>query len=123
MQLFPPEHELQFLLGKEISNVVFGTGSVHFVWWEGGEIHAMRDFDHTDPEGLCHQFGRGMSLNPPSLLHRLIQRKVLALNVDDNSLTLRFDDGQSLVFRAYTGCGENGLILLGKDISEDYIVF
>ena len=123
MQLFPPEHELQFRLGKELINVEFRPGGVRFVWWEGGEIHAFRDFDHTDAEGLCHQFGRGVWLNPPSLLHRLIQRKVLALDVDDNSLTLSFDDGQSLVFRAYRGCGENGLILLGKDISDDYIVF
>ena len=123
MQLFPPDDDLQFLLGKEVSNIVFGSSGVHFVWWEGGEIHAMRNFDHLDGEGVRHRFGEGMWIDPPSLLHRLVQRRVKTLDVDDQSLTLSFDDGQKLIFHAYTGRGENGLIQFGEDLKDGWIVW
>lgn len=123
MQHFPPSDELQFLLGKEVASVRFEPSGVHFVWWEGGEIHAMRNFDHTDEQGMQHQFGNGMWFDPPSLLHRLVQRKVAALDVNDNSLRLAFDDGQTLVFHAEAGNGEHGLIQLGNDLKDDWIVF
>ena len=123
MQLFPPADELQFLLGKEVSSIRFEPSGVHFVWWEGGEIHAMRDFDHIDREGTQHHFGEGMWSDPASLLHHLIQRKVTALDVKDASLTLNFDDGQKLVFFSCTGSGENGLIQFGNDLKDDYIIW
>ncbi|MBS0482772.1 MAG: hypothetical protein JSR96_11615 [Proteobacteria bacterium] len=123
MPLLPPANELQFLLGKEISSIIFGSSGVHFVWCDGGEIHAMRDFDHTDQGGVRHQFGNGMRFDPPSLLHRLVQRKVTALDVNENSFILTFDDGQALVFHAQAGNGENGLIQLGSSLSDDYIVW
>ena len=122
MQLFPPSNELQFLLGKEVASVRFEPSGVHFMWWEGGEIHAMRNFDHTDQEGVQHQFGDRRS-DPLSMLHRLVQRKVAALDVNDNSLTLAFDDGQTLVFYAEAGTGEHGLIQFGNDLKDDYIIF
>lgn len=83
----------------------------------------MRDFDHTDEEGNTHEFGEGAWRDPPSLLHRLIQRKVIELDVASNSLTLIFDGGQSLRFMAHEGIGENGLIQLEEDLSEGWIVF
>lgn len=96
---------------------------MHFLWSEGGEIHAMRDFDHIDREGRQHHFGRGMWSDPASFLHHLIQRKVTALDVKDASLMLNFDDGQKLVFFAHAGSGENGLIQLGKSLEDDYIIW
>ena len=122
MQLFPPIDDLNFLLGKEISNIVFETCGVHFIWWDGGEIHAMRDFSHIDPEGKYHQFGEGL-LDPPSLLHRLIQRKVVALEVNEDSMVMKFDDGQSLIFHAVAGRGENRLIQFGRTLEDDWIVW
>lgn len=123
MQLFPPAGELQFLLGKEIASICFEPSGVHFLWWAGGEIHAMRDFDHIDREGQRHHFGMGMWSDPASSLHHLIQRKVAALDVADESLMLNFDDGQKLVFFARAGGGENGLIHLGKSLEDDYIIW
>ena len=123
MALFPPRTDLTFLLGKELTRVAFEPGGVHFIWCDGGEIHAMRDFDHTDEKGTCSKFGRGNWRDPPSLLHRLIQRKVSALELHEDSLVLKFDEGQSLRFYALKDAVENVLIQLGHDLKDDYILF
>ncbi|MBN8484606.1 MAG: hypothetical protein J0L50_07480 [Sphingomonadales bacterium] len=123
MALFPPRSDLTFLLGKELARVAFEPCGVHFIWWGGGEIHAMRDFDHTDDKGTCSEFGSGNWLDPPSLLHRLIQRKVSAVELLEDSLVLKFDDGQLLRFYALKDAVENVLIQLGNELKDDYILF
>lgn len=83
----------------------------------------MRDFDHTDDKGTCSEFGNGNWLDPPSLLHRLIQRKVSAVELLEDSLVLKFDDGQLLRFYALKDAVENVLIQLGHELKDDYILF
>ncbi len=104
-----------------MARITFVTSGVHFIWWEGGEIHVTSDFEHKDEEGVRYQLG-DLFRDPPSLLHRLIQRKVVAVQVSDSSLTLTFDDGQELTFDG-AGIGENGLIQFGADLSDGWMVF
>ncbi|MEO1729949.1 MAG: hypothetical protein AAFR64_04355 [Pseudomonadota bacterium] len=118
---FPPTSELDFLIGKEVAQVAFVTDGIRFIWWEGGEIRVTSDFEHKDQKGVCYRLG-DVFRDPPSLLHRLIQSKVSAIQVNDCSLTLTFDDGQELIFDS-TGIGENGLIQIGADLSDGWIVF
>jgi hypothetical protein len=118
---FPPPSELAFLVGKKVGRIEFVTDGVHFIWWEGGAIHVTSYFEHRDQQGLIYQLG-DVFRDPPSLLHRLIQRKVVEVHANDSFLTLTFDDGQELTFDA-TGIGENGLILYGADLSDGWIVF
>ena len=118
---FPPPSELAFLVEKEVGRIEFVTDGVHFIWWGGGEIRASSYFEHRDQQGLIYQLG-DVFRDPPSLLHRLIQRKVVEVHANDSFLTLTFDDGQELTFDA-TGRGENGLILFGADLSDGWIVF
>ena len=118
---FPPPSELAFLVGKEVARIAFVTDGVHFHWWGGGVIRVSSEFEHRNQQGLRYQLG-DVFCDPPSLLHRLIQRKVVVVHVNESFLTLTFDDGQELTFDA-TGIGENGLILFGDDLSDGWIVF
>ncbi len=118
---FPPPSELDFLIGKEVARIAFLTDGVHFIWWGGGEIRVSSYFEHRDQQGLRYQLG-DVFRDPPSLLHRLIQRKVAEVHANDSFLTLTFDDGQELTFDS-TGIGENGLILFSADLSDGWIVF
>lgn len=118
---FPPSSELAFLIGKEVARIAFETSGVHFIWWGGGEIHAMGDFVHKDKCGILHQLG-DVFRDPPSKLHQLVQSKVIACHVTDSSLALSFDDGQELTFDG-TGLGENGLIQFADDLTGGWIVF
>ena len=118
---FPPSNELAFLIGKEVTRVAFQTSGVRIIWWEGGEIDAMCNFEHCDQRGIRHRLG-DVFVDPPSMLHRLIQRKVSSVKANGSYLTLTFDDGQELIFDG-TGVGENGLIKLGNELTDGYIVF
>ena len=117
----PPSNDLAFLVGKEVARIAFETSGVHFIWDGGGEIHAMGTFVHVGSDGVSRQF-RDVFLDPPSLIHQLIQRKVSAVRADESSFTLVFDDGQELAFDA-AALGESGLIQLAADLAEGWIVF
>lgn len=118
---FPQHSELAFLVGKEVAQVAFVTDGVRFIWWEGGEIRVTSDFEHRDQKGVRYQLG-DVFCDQPSLLHRLIQRKVSEIQVNDHFLTLKFDDGQALIFDG-TGPGENGLIQFSSDLADGWVVF
>ena len=120
---FPPRSELELLLGKAVSRISIGTSSIHFIWWEGGGIDVSGYFDHIDSSGVCREFGEGNWVDPPSLLHRLLQRKIISLETGPETLELAFDDKQLLRFYGKTNLPENGLIMFGNDLMEDYIVF
>lgn len=81
----------------------------------------MGEFEHKDKNGVRHQLG-DVFRDPPSLLHRLIQRKVVAFRVTDSFFTLNFDDGQELAFNG-SGLGENGLIQLSSDPTDGWVDF
>lgn len=81
----------------------------------------MGKFEHKDCDGISHRFG-DVFLDPPSLLSRLIQRKVTDVHVDEGYLRLLFDDNQELSFDG-TGLGENGLIQLEADLTDGWFVF
>jgi hypothetical protein len=117
----PSSNDLAFLVGKEVARVAFETMGVHFIWEGGGEIHAMGPFIHLGPDGVWRQCD-DVFLDPPSLLPRLIQRRVAAVGADGNGFTLVFDDRQELTFDA-SGLGENGLIQFATDLAEGWIVF
>ncbi|WP_375290787.1 hypothetical protein [Qipengyuania sp.] len=117
----PPYSEIAFLVGKEVARIAFETSGIHFIWWGGGEIHAMKDFEHKDLDGARHKLG-DVFRDPPSMLPRLIQRKIEGVQVEESALNLIFDDGQELSFTA-TDLGENGLIQFTDDLADGWIVF
>lgn len=101
--------------------VAFETAGVHFIWWGGGEIHAMGDFEHRDQDGARHKLG-DVFRDPPSTLPQLLQRKIEKVQIEEGALNLIFDDGQELNFTA-TDLGENGLIKFSDDFADGWIVF
>ena len=120
---FPAQSELEFLVGKEVTRISFGTSSIYFAWWEGGGIDAMGYFDHIDCTGVCSEFGKSNWVDPPSLLHRLLQHKIVSLKTSTETLELLFDDTQLLRFHAVPNLIENGLIMFGNDLQAGYIIF
>lgn len=51
MHLFPSATDLQFLVGKELSQVALDPHSVQFRWWQGGQITVMGELEHVDEDG------------------------------------------------------------------------
>jgi len=80
-------------------------------------------FDHIDSTGVCREFGKSNLVDPPSLLHRLLQHEIVSLKTSTETLELLFDDKQLLRFHAVAYLGENGLIMFGNDLQDGYIIF
>jgi len=123
MHPFPPSSELQFLIGKELAQVVLDPHSVQFRWLDGGQITAQHDFDHVDEDGRVHRYDCRAFAGPPLLLHRLIQKKILMLEAAPFCLTLMFEGGQILRLRSEEGPYECGLIQVADDLAAGYIVY
>lgn len=83
----------------------------------------MFDIEHIDENGQTHSYDNAAFTGPPLLLHRLLSKRTVMLNVEPFCLTLGFEGGQQLRFFAATGRGENGLIMFGQKLEDDYIVF
>lgn len=120
---FPNASELQFLVGKQICQVVLNPNAVQFRWVKGGQITAECDIEHVDESGHTHNYDCAAFTGPPLLLHRLVMKTVVALAVEPARLTLGFSGGQQLRFVARLGAGENGSIMFGDDQADGYIVF
>jgi hypothetical protein len=123
MHPFPTASELQFLVGKELSHIALAAHSVHLHWWNGGVINVTGDIEHVDETGAVHLFDSTAHTGPPLLLHRLIQKKVVMLDVQPLCLTLAFEGGQQLRLRSEEGPYECGVIQFTDDPQDGWIVY
>ncbi|MGZ3173003.1 MAG: hypothetical protein ACXWJC_08095 [Croceibacterium sp.] len=123
MHAFPPSSELQFLVGKELCQIAFDPNSVQFRWSEGGQITVNDEMEHVDESGTVHFYDCTAYTGPSLLLHRLIQKKIVMLEVQPFCLTLGFEGGQLLRLRSEEGPWECGLIALSDDLADGWIVF
>jgi len=123
MRPFPPSSELQFLVGQELQQVALDPHSVQFRWSSGGQITVQYDFEHVDEDGHKHTYDCAAFTGPPLLLHRLIQKKVVKLEVDALCLTLVFEGGQVLRLRSEQGPYECGLIQFTDNLEDGFVVY
>ena len=70
--------------------------SVQFHWEEGGFIRSEFDIEHVDEEGNSWRYDCVAHSGPPLKLHRLLQKKVESIDVEELCLTLSFDSGAKL---------------------------
>jgi hypothetical protein len=123
MHPFPEASELQFLVGKELSQIALDPNSVQFRWFGGGQITVNDKLEHVDEDGVAHIYDCASFTGPPLLLHRLIMKQVVMLEVQPLCLTLGFGGGQRLLLRTEEGPWECGLIAFTDDLSDGWIVY
>jgi hypothetical protein len=120
MHPFPSPGELQFLVGKELGQIALDPNSVQFRWSEGGQITVTGELEHLDETGTTHC---AAFTGPPLLLHCLIMKKVVMLDVERLCLTLVFEGGQQLRLRTEEGPWECGLIQFTENLVDGYIIY
>jgi hypothetical protein len=123
MHPFPPMSELQFLIGKEVSEIAFGAYCVQIRWSDGGHISVEGGMEHIDDDGRTHIYDCVAYSGPPLALHRLLMKKTIMLDVLPLWLTLIFEDGQKLRLKSEEGPYECGLIQFTDSLGEGYIVY
>jgi hypothetical protein len=123
MHAFPPVSELQFLVGKELGQIALDPNSVQFRWSEGGRITVQWGFEHVDEDGATHSYDCTSWSGPPLLLHRLIQKKISAIEALPLCLTLTFEGGQLLRLKSEHCPYECGIIQFTDHLGDGWIVY
>jgi hypothetical protein len=123
MHPFPEASELQFLVGKELCQVALDPNSVQFRWSGGGQITVNDKLEHVDENGVVHPYDCAAFTGPPLMLHRLILKKIVMIEVQPLCLTLGFEGGQRLRLGSEEGPWECGLIALTDDLVDGWIVY
>lgn len=123
MHRFPSASELQFLVGKELSQIALDPNSVQFRWSEGGQITVNDKLEHVDESGTTYAYDCAAFAGPPLLLHRLIMKKVAMIEVQPFCLTLAFEGGQRLRLGTEEGPWECGLIAFTDNLADGWIVY
>ena len=123
MHPFPQSSELQFLVGKELRQIALDPHSVQFRWAEGGQITVTGKIEHVDESGNTRSYDCTAYTGPPLLLHRLILKKIVMLEVQPLCLTLGFEGGQQVRLLSEEGPWECGVIWIGDSIDDGWIVY
>lgn len=123
MYAFPAVSDLGFLVGKELAQVALDPQGVQFRWEQGGQISAWFEIEHIDDQGHQTRYDGIAFTGPPLLLHRLLQRIVSRIESVPLLLTLHFDDGQRLMLHSQEGPYECGMIQLGRDMADGFIIY
>ena len=123
MRAFPTPSELEFLVGKEIGQICLDPNSVQLLFWNGGRIHIDHDFEHIADDGRSYRYDCAAHSGPPLLLHHLIAKNIVSLDVARLSLSLNLNDGQKLILYSEEGPYECGQIWSGDEPADGYIIY
>ena len=119
MRAFPPQPDLEFLLGKELQNISFGYWNFQFSF-DAGSISVEGDLEHIDHTGTLHRHNTDADRLAPLYMHHLISQSVESITAEPFCLTLHFNRGDSLRIFSDEGNFECGQIY---DHKGDLIVF
>lgn len=90
MHPFPPASSLQFIVGKQLDNILLGYWQFQFAF-DVGSIVVEGDVEHIDSQGMKHHHNSDDDRLKPLFIHHLIGQKVMACAVEPFCLTLTFE--------------------------------
>ena len=119
MHPFPPASRLQFLVGKEVLQVVLGFWRFQFDF-DGSSMAVEGDFEHVDSTGTIRQHNNDADRLSPLCVHHLLGQAIQHVAVEPFCLTLTFTCGDKLRVFSDEGQFECGQIC---DEEGELIVF
>jgi hypothetical protein len=122
MHQFPPNADLQFLLGETLGQIALDPWSLQFRFAGGGQITVEGRIEHVDASGATHSHDCQKRTGEALYLHQLLQHPITAVDAEPLCLSLTFADGAILrIFTVLGGfeCGQ--IIFLTR--GHGYFVF
>lgn len=110
MHPFPARELLQCFIGDAIAQVWLDPHSVQFRFESMRHLLAAQGIEHVEADGTLWAFDCDAAEGPPLILHRLLYRKIIAVDRQDFRLTFRFDDRSTLSVLSELGPFESGHI-------------
>jgi len=110
MHPFPPAEELQCFVGDAITQVSLEPYAIQFSFESMRRLVAEQGIEHVEPDGTLWRYDCQAAEGPPLILHRLLYRRIVAVDRADLRLTFRIDDGSALSVFSELGPYESGHI-------------
>ena len=110
MRPFPPAADLQCFVGDAIAQVSLDPYGVQFSFGSMRRLVAEFEIEQVEPNGTVWSYGCDAAEGPPLILHRLLHRRIVAVEREDLRLTLKMEDRSSLAIVAQIGPYESGHI-------------
>lgn len=92
----PTEAELPSFEGDAICQVWLDPWGVRFLFENGAQVYAEFGIEHRDPDGTVWEYRCQAEGRPPLALHRLLYKRIIAVDREEMRLTFRTEDGASL---------------------------
>ncbi len=110
MHPFPPAKELQCFVGDAIAQVSLDPFAVQFSFESRRRLVAAQRLELVEPDGTPWIYDCEAAEGAPLILHRLLYRRIVAVEREDLRLTFRIDDGSALSVLTELGPYESGHI-------------
>ena len=110
MYPFPSDEQLRIFVGDAIAQVSMDPYAVQFSFESMRRLVAEHRIEHLEPNGTVWGYDCEAAEGPPLLLHRLLYRRIVAIEREDLRLTLRFEDTSALAVLSELGPYECGHI-------------
>lgn len=110
MQPFPPAETLASFVGDAIAQMWLDPFAVRFIFESNRQLLAEERIEHTDADGTVWIYNCEAAQGPPLVLHRLLYRRIVAVERQDLRLTFRTEDGSVLAVLSALGPYESGHI-------------
>ncbi len=111
MHPFPPAADLQCFIGDAIAQVTLDPYGVQFSFESMRGLVAEFGIEQIEPNGTVWPYDCEAAEGPPLILHRLLYRRIVAVEREDLRLTFRIEDGSALAILADVGSYESGHIV------------
>jgi len=113
MRAIPPIAELPQFEGDAICQIWLDPWAVRFLFESGTQVYAEYGIEHHDPDGTVWRYACQADGGPPLALHRLLYKRVVAVDHDELRLTFKTEDGAALVILSDVSPYEAGQIRAG----------
>jgi hypothetical protein len=117
---FPPADDLQCFVGDAVAQVSLDPNGVQFSFESMRRLVAELRIEQVEPNGTVWAYDCEAAAGPPLILHRLLGKRIVAVQREDLRLTFQIEDGSALIVVTELGPYESGHI---EAPDSDLVVF
>lgn len=110
MHPLPSAAELQCFVGDAIAQVSLDPYGIQFSFESQRRLAAYSRIEQIEPNGTAWLYECEAAEGPPLIIHRLLYRRIVAVEREDLRLTFRIEDGSALSVLSEIGPYESGII-------------
>lgn len=117
----PPAELVARFVGDAIAQVRLDPYAVQLAFESTREIVVNEPLEHAEPDGTVWKYSCEAVNGEPVVLHRLLYKRIVAVERDELCIVFRIDDGSSLSIFSELGPYESGI--LWEAGRKEWIVF